>query len=154
MPTIDRNPRSATTRSTSERKKPWRPSSSLEAPKPKDGYKHRWSRTEVRGYEDKTNVLSRIREGYEPVRADEHPEFEAPTIEDGKHAGVIGVGGLMLAKVPDEIHESRSEYFKDRTKDAMDAVDNDLMKEEHPSMPISKSRQSTVSFGSGSKGDS
>ena len=57
MPTIDRNPRSATTRSTSERKKPWRPSSSLEAPKPKDGYKHRWIRTEVRGYEDKTNVL-------------------------------------------------------------------------------------------------
>ena len=151
MPTIDKTPRSAETRSTSERKRSWKPSSSLEAPQPKDGYKHRWIRTEVRGYEDKTNVLSRIREGYEPVKAADHPDFEAPTIEDGKHAGVIGVGGLMLTKVPDEIHESRTEYFSERTKDAMDAVDNDLMKEEHPSMPLSKNRQTSVTFGGGSK---
>ena len=117
MPTIDKTPRAAETRSTSERKRSWKPSSSLEAPQPKDGYKHRWIRT----------------------------------IEDGKHAGVIGVGGLMLTKVPDEIHESRTEYFSERTKDAMDAVDNDLMKEEHPSMPLSKNRQTSVTFGGGSK---
>jgi hypothetical protein len=147
MPTVDRTPRSAETRSKSERKRSWQPSSSLEAPKPKEGYKHRWIRTEVRGYEDKTNVLSRLREGYEPVKAEEHPNFEAPTIEDGKHAGVIGVGGLMLTKVPEEVHESRTDYFQSRTKDAMDAVDNDLMKEEHPSMPIQRDRQTRVTFG-------
>lgn len=145
--TTKRTPRSAETRSNTERRKPWRPSSSLEAPQPPEGYKFRWVRTEIRGEEDRKNVSGRIREGYEPVRADEYPDFDAPTIEDGKHAGVIGVGGLMLCKVPEEIAESRSEYFAQQTADQMTAVDNDLMKEQHPLMPITKDRDSRVTFG-------
>lgn len=142
-----RTPRAAETRSNVERRKPWRPSSSLEAPQPPEGYVFRWIRTEVRGYQDSKNVSGRMREGYEPVRAEDYPNFDAPTIEDGKHAGVIGVGGLMLCKVPEEIAESRAEYFARQTADQMTAVDNDLMKEQHPSMPISNERQSRVTFG-------
>ena len=142
-----RTPRASETRSKTERRKPWRPASSLEAPQPPEGYQFRWVRTEIRGEEDRKNVSGRIREGYEPVRADDYPDFDAPTIEDGKHAGVIGVGGLMLTKVPQEIVESRDEYFASQTSDQMTAVDNDLMKEQHPSMPISKDRQSRVTFG-------
>jgi hypothetical protein len=92
-------------------------------------------------------VFNRLREGYEPVRADEHPDFQAPTIDDGKHAGIIGNGGLMLTRVPVETAEERSEYYGNRTREQMVAVDQDLMKEQHPSMPISNKRQSRVSFG-------
>ena len=110
-------------------------------------YRSSPERTEVRGDEDRKNVSGRIREGYEPVRAEDYPDFDAPTIDDGRHAGVIGVGGLMLTKVPTEIAESRAEYFESQTADQMTAVDNDLMKEQHPSMPISKDRSSRVTFG-------
>ena len=143
----NRSSRASETRSTQERKKLWRPASSLDAPQPPEGYKYRWIRTEVRGFQDQKNVSARLREGYEPVRSDDHPDFPAPTIEDGKHAGTIGVGGLMLAKVPEEVVEARTEYFQGQTEDQMTAVDNDLLKEEHPSMPISKDSGSKVTFG-------
>tara|TARA_A100001201_G_scaffold101842_1_gene87475 strand:- start:300 stop:605 length:306 start_codon:yes stop_codon:yes gene_type:complete len=95
------------------------------------------------------NVSSRLREGWEPVRADEYPELKGryPTIEDGTHAGVIGVGGLMLARIPEETVEERTEYFREQTRTQMDAVDQNLMREQHPSMPIHNERQSRVSFG-------
>ncbi len=100
------------------------------------------------GYDDRKNLSARLREGFELVRADEFPDFEAPTIQDGKHAGVIGVGGLVLARFPKEMRNQRNAYFRQQTADQMDAVDNDLMREQHPSMPISKpERQSRVTFG-------
>ena len=144
---MNRTSRAAESRSKQERKRPWKPASSLEAPQPPEGYKYRWIRTEVRGFQDQKNVSARLREGFEPVRADEHPDFPVPTIEDGKHDGTIGVGGLMLAKVPEEVVESRNEYFQQQTEDQMTAVDNDLLKEQHPSMPITKEGGSKVTFG-------
>jgi hypothetical protein len=100
------------------------------------------------GFDDKKNLSARLREGFELVRADEYPDFEAPTVQDGKHAGVIGVGGLVLARIPQETVSQRKDYFQGQTRDQMDAVDNDLMREQHPSMPISKpDRQSRVTFG-------
>jgi hypothetical protein len=143
----DRTPRAGATRETTSRRKPWAPPSRLDAPPAPEGYKHRWVRTALRGEEDQSNVFNRLREGYEPVRADEHPDFQAPTIDDGKHAGIIGNGGLMLTRVPVETAEERSEYYGNRTREQMVAVDQDLMKEQHPSMPISNKRQSLVSFG-------
>jgi hypothetical protein len=92
-------------------------------------------------------VFNRLRQGYEPVRAEDHPEYQAPTIEDGKHAGVIGNGGLILTRVPVETAQERTDYYGNRTREQMTAVDQDLMKEQHPSMPISQQRQSRVSFG-------
>ena len=144
---MDRNTRANTTREADTRRKPWTPPSVLDAPLPPEGYKHRWVRSALRGEEDKGNVFNRLRQGYEPVRAEEHPEYQAPTIEDGKHAGVIGNGGLILTRVPVETAQERTDYYGNRTREQMTAVDQDLMKEQHPSMPINQSRQSRVSFG-------
>ncbi len=144
---MDRTPRTADTRATESRRKPWAPPSVLDAPAPAEGYKHRWVRASIRGEEDKGNVFNRLRQGYEPVRAEEHPDYQAPTIEDGKHAGVIGNGGLILTRVPVETAHERTEFYGNRTREQMAAVDQDLMKEQHPSMPINQQRQSRVSFG-------
>ena len=147
----DRSPRTSQTRETTSRAKPWRPPSQLDAPNPPEGFVHRWIRESVMGYDDKKNLSARLREGFELVRADEYPDFEAPTVQDGKHAGVIGVGGLVLARFPLETKQQRTEYYSQQTADQMNAVDNDLMREQHPSMPISKpDRQSRVTFGSNS----
>ena len=146
---IDKSPRTAHTRAKSSKSQPWRPPSTLDAPPPPEGFVHRWIRESVMGYDDKKNLSARLREGFELVRADEYPDFEAPTIQDGKHAGVIGVGGLVLARFPDEMREQRNDYYRERTRDQMTAVDNDLMREQHPSMPIENNRQSRVTFGRG-----
>lgn len=148
----NRKPRESVTREATSRRKPWAPPSHLEAPKPPAGYVHRWIRVAMRGEEDKMNVNSKLREGWEPVRADEYPDFEAPVIDDGRYAGVIGQGGLMLCRLPVETAHERSAYYGNRTREQMVAVDQDLMKEQHPSMPIHQSRQSRVSFG-GRQGD-
>lgn len=148
----DRTPRSAETRDKTQRRKPWAPPSRLDAPDPPAGYAHRWIRVAMRGEDDKINVHQKLREGWEPVRADEYPEFEAPTIDEGRYAGVIGNGGLMLCRMPEETAQERAEYYGNRTREQMQAVDQDLMKDEHPSMPISRDRRSRVSFG-GRTGD-
>ena len=144
---MDRTPRTADTRDKTDRRKPWAPPSVLDAPPAPEGFKHRWVRASIRGEEDKGNVFNRLRQGYEPVRADEHPDYQAPTIDDGKHAGIIGNGGLILTRVPVETAQERTEYYGNRTREQMTAVDQDLMKEQHPSMPINQQRQSRVSFG-------
>jgi len=99
------------------------------------------------------NVHAKLREGWEPVRADEYPGHDYAVLDEGTHAGVIGNGGLMLARIPEETAQERTEYYRDRTREQMTAVDQDLMKEQHPSMPITNERQSRVTFG-GRKGDS
>jgi hypothetical protein len=148
-----RQPRSTQTRDKESRRKPWAPPSRLDAPKAPDGYTHRWIRTALRGDEDKMNVHSKLREGWEPVRADEYPGFDYAVLDEGTHAGVIGNGGLMLARIPEETAQERNAYYGGRTREQMVAVDQDLMKEQHPSMPISNERQSRVTFG-GRKRDS
>jgi len=142
-----RTPRASETRETTARRKPWAPPSRLDAPPAPEGYVHRWIRTAMRGEEDKMNVHTKLREGWEPVRADEYPNYEAPVIDEGKYAGVIGNGGLMLCRIPVETARERTAYYGGRTREQMQAVDQDLMKEQHPSMPIHQSRQSRVSFG-------
>ena len=95
-----------------------------------------------------------MREGWEPVRADEYGSEadKYPVIEEGKNKGIIGVGGLMLARIPTETVQERTEYFREQTRNQMTAVDENLMREQHPSMPIHKpDRQSRVTFGKGSK---
>jgi len=149
----DRKSRESETRETKTRRKPWAPPSRLEAPEAPAGYVHRWIRVAMRGEEDKMNVNTKLREGWEPVRKDEYPDYEAPTIDEGRYEGVIGQGGLMLCRIPVETAQERSAYYGLRTREQMVAVDQDLMKEQHPSMPISNNRQSRVSFG-GSRGDS
>ena len=130
-----------------QHKKVWTPPSSLDAPPAPDGFKHRWIRAESMGFDDTSNMSAKLRSGFELVRADEYSEIDYPTIQDGKYKGVIGVGGLLLARIPNEIVEARREYFEQQTQDRNDAIDNDLMKEQHPSMPINNDRQTRVTFG-------
>jgi hypothetical protein len=152
---VNKTPRATESRVKSERKKSWVNPSSLEAPPAPTGFKHRWIRESVRGYDDKANVYKRLREGYELVRAEEYPDWNLPTIDDGKHAGVIGIGGLLLARIPLEIAEDRNKHFEDQTRAAQEAVDNDLLKASDPRMPISKpDRQSRVTFGGKSSKES
>ena len=134
-----------------EQKKVWTPPSSLDAPPAPDGYKHRWIRAESMGFDDSSNMSAKLRSGFELVRADEYSEVDYPTVQDGKYKGVIGVGGLVLARIPNEVVKSREEYFKKQTQDRNDAIDNDLMKERHPSMPINNDRQTRVTFGGNKK---
>jgi hypothetical protein len=144
--------RASETRSKTDRPKVWTPPSSLDAPPAPDGFRHRWIRAESLGFDDTKNITGRMRSGYELVRADEYPEQNYPVVKDGKYAGVIGVGGLVLARVPEEIAKSREEYFARKTREREDAIANDPMKEQHPSMPISSDRQTRVTFG-GTKKD-
>ena len=125
----------------------WTPPSSLDAPPAPDGFRHRWIRAETMGFDDSQNMSGKIRSGWELVRADQYPGTDYPTVKDGKYAGVIGVGGLLLARIPEEIAKAREEYFNKQTEARDEAVNNDLMKEQHPSMPIDSERQTRVTFG-------
>jgi hypothetical protein len=121
-----------------ERPKVWTPPSYLDTPNAPNGYRHRWVRVEILGYVDTKNIQGRIRSGYELVRADEYPEEDFPVVADGKYAGVIGHGGLVLTRVPEEIAQQRTEYYYARqAQDQQAAIDADLAKEQHKSMPIS-----------------
>ena len=146
---IERAPRATDTREKEQRRKPWTPPSMLDAPPAPEGYKHRWIRAETRGFDDRKNISAKLREGYELVRQDEYPDFEAPVIDSGKYEGVFGVGGLLLARIPVETVKERTDYFKQKSQDLIDAVDHDMMRENaHSSMTISKAdRQSRVTFG-------
>ena len=139
--------RASQSRDKDKRPQTWTPPSSLDAPPAPDGYRHRWIRTEVLGFDDTKNMSGKIRSGFELVRADEYPETSYPQMKDGKYAGVIGVGGLVLARIPEEVAKSREDWFKKQTQAKDEAINNDLMKEQHSSMPINAERQSRVTFG-------
>ena len=136
------------TRSKTERPKVWVPPSSLDAPPAPDGFRYRWIRAESLGFDDSKNIQGRLRSGYELVRAEEvENASDYPVLDTGKYKGVIGVGGLLLAKVPDEIAAQRTAYIKRRADGQDEAITNDLMREQHKSMPINIDRQSRVTFG-------
>ena len=144
--------RASQTRVKEVRKQVWTPPSSLDAPPAPDGFHHRWIRAESMGFDDTKNMAGKLRSGYELVRADEYPDTDYPAIDTGKYKGVIGVGGLLLARISLELVKSRKEYFDNLTKQKDEAINNDLMKKQHPGMPIDVDRQSRVTFG-GTKKD-
>jgi hypothetical protein len=155
----NRAPRNSETREKANRPKVWKMPSALELPDEaielakSQGVTYRWIRESVLGQDDKTNVSKRFREGFEVVRPDELPGFhDLPTVDDGRHAGVIGVGGLILCKIDKEIADQRNSFFEQQTQNQMSAVENDLMREENPAMPISREIKSKVTFGGGNRG--
>ena len=139
--------RASQTRSKTESKKVWTPPTSLDAPPAPKGFRHQWIRAEILGHQDTSNIAKNIREGYELVRADEYKDSDYPVVTEGKYKGIIGVGGLLLARVPEEIAKQRTEYYAKQHKGQEEAVENDLMREQHKSMPIDVDRQSRVTFG-------
>ena len=138
--------RASQTRSNTERPKEWAPPSSLDAPTAPDGFRHRWIRAESLGFQDSKNISGRLRSGYELVRADEYDSEQYPVVMDGKYAGVIGVGGLLLARIPEELAQSRVDYQKRQTEGQDEAVENDLLKDQDKRMPM-KFERSSKNFG-------
>ena len=140
--------RASQTRSKSERPKVWVPPSSLDAPPAPDGFRYRWIRAESVGFQDTKNITGRIREGYELVRSEEiENASDYPVVEEGRYKGVVGVGGLLLAKVPNEIAKQRQDYMSQKHEDRSEAVEHDLMKEQDKRMRMNIDRQSRVTFG-------
>ena len=139
--------RASQTRTKAEAKKVWTPPNSLDAPPAPTGFRHQWIRAEILGQSDAKNVASSLREGWELVRGDEYPDSQYPTMHEGRYAGVIGVGGLLLARIPEEIALQIDEYYKKQTRDKEEAVENNLMKEQHPSMRFTNESNTRVTFG-------
>ena len=143
--------RASQTRAKTEKPKVWTPPSSLDAPPAPDGYRHRWIRAESMGFDDTKNMSGKIRSGWDLVRADEYPDTDYPSVSEGRYAGVIGVGGLVLARIPEELAKQREAYFDQKTADRNEALEHDVLKEQHPSMPINQDRQTRVTFGGSKK---
>ena len=139
--------RASQSRVKTERKKHWTPPSYLDKHNAPNGFRHRWVRIEIMGYTDTKNVQGRLRAGYELVRADEFPELDYPVITDGKYKGVIGHGGLVLTRVPNEIAIDRSKYYSEQAKERNEALEHDLLKDQDKRMPINQDRQSRTTFG-------
>ena len=138
--------RAANIRSKTERPKEYKPPSSLDAPPAPDGFRHRWIRAESMGFNDTKNIHGRLRSGYELVRADEYDSDTYPAVLDGKYAGVIGVGGLLLARIPEELAQSRVAYQQRQTEGQNEALENDLLKDQDKRMPM-KYEHSSKTFG-------
>ncbi len=139
--------RASQTRTKAEAKKVWTPPTSLDAPPAPKGYRHQWIRAEILGHQDTSNVARNIREGSELVRADEYPDSDFPSMDTGRYAGVIGVGGLLLARIPEEIALQIDAYYQKQNDAKEEAVNTNLLKEQHPSMRFSKEADTRVTFG-------
>ena len=144
---VKEHSRASDTREATKRPAVWKEPNALDAPPAPDGFRHRWIRAESLGFDDTKNIAGKLRSGYELVRAEEYEAQGFPIVGEGKYKGVIGVGGLLLARIPNEIAEARQKYYSEKATERDDAVKNDLLKEQHPSMPISYDSRSSKSFG-------
>ena len=145
----NRTNRELETREKTERKKSWQRPEVLPTPNKDDGYDYRWIRVAIQGQDDPTNVSLKLREGWEPVKASEHPEMFLTSVENPRFKDNVVMGGLMLCRAPSELLAEREEHFKAETAAQMESVDNNLMRENDPRMPLFHSRKSQVSFGKG-----
>jgi len=144
---IKKDSRASETREATKRPVVWKQPNALDSPPAPDGFRHRWIRAESLGFDDTKNIAGKLRSGYVLVMASEYKDTGYPVVQNGKHKGVIGVGGLLLARIPNEIAEARQKYYSDKAKERDDALKTDLLKEQHPSMPISYDSRSSKSFG-------
>ena len=137
------------TRDKKTRKRAWTKPEVLPTPTPQEGYAFHWVRVSTRGQADPTNVSSKLREGWEPVKAVDHPEIELVSIENERFKDNVIMGGLMLCRAPVELVQERTEYYQKVTDSQMQSVDNNLMRESDPRMPLFNNRKSEVTFGKG-----
>jgi hypothetical protein len=139
------------TRETTQRKQAWAPPSLLPSPKPQDGWVFRYIRTSMLGQLDPTNTSAKLREGWEPVKAADHPELQMHSDPNSRFKDCIEIGGLLLCKAPAEMVEQRNKYYRDMADAQMTAVDNNFMKSNDPRMPLFSEKRTDVSFGRGTK---
>jgi hypothetical protein len=136
---------------TFERPKAWRPPEVLPSPNPRPGWTHRYIRLSTNGNADPGNISAKLREGYEPCKAEEYPELMMHAALEGRFKGGIEFGGLLLCRIPDELLKQREQYYANQNKFQIESVDNNFMRENNPKMPLFIERKSNVTFGSGSK---
>jgi hypothetical protein len=148
--TQKRTSRALETREQDARPMTWKPASTLPVPQKQEGYDFRWIRRSMLGQEDPTNVSKKRREGWEPVRAEDHPELVLYLDQNARDSGLVEVGGLILCKMPTEMINQRNAYYAKATQQQADAVDSSFMRENDPRMPLYREKNSKVTFGSGS----
>lgn len=137
------------TRETNQRTRFWRRAETLPSPNPEPGYEFHWVRVSTQGQVDASNVSSKLREGWEPVKAEDHPEITLVTVENERFKDNIVIGGLLLCKAPVELVDERNEFYAQQTQSQIHSVDNNLMRENDPRMPLFNNRKTQVTFGSG-----
>ena len=145
----NRASREVATRETFERPKQWMPPELLPEPDKQAGYAYRWIRVSMLNQPDPRNLSSKIREWWEPVRIEEQPKFKLLLDPNSRFKDNIEIGGLLLCKTPEEFVEQRSEYYQKQTAAQTEAVDNNLMRQSDPRMPLFNERKSSSSFGKG-----
>jgi len=137
-------------RSTTKRQQAWRPPETLPSPDEREGWKHRWIRTATVGVADPSNISSKLREGYEPCKAEDYPEMMMHATTEGRFKGNIEMGGLLLCRIPKEFLDQREAHYSNQNKSQMESVDNNFFRDSDPRMPLFAEKKSKVTFGSGS----
>jgi hypothetical protein len=145
----NRIPREVDTRQQEERPKQWQAPELLPEPDKQPGFAYRWIRVSMLNSADPRNLSGKLREGWEPVRAEEQPKFKLLVDPDSRYKDNIEIGGLLLCKTPQELVDQRTAYYDNQTQSQTDAVDNNLMRQNDPRMPLFNERKSTSSFGKG-----
>ena len=148
--TQNRLARELDTRQVMQRPEAWRPPETLPMPDERPGWTHRYVRTSTMGSADPSNISSKLREGYEPCKAEEYPELMVHASTEGRFKGNIEVGGLLLCRIPSEFMAQRAKYYENLNKSQVDSVDNNFLRENDPRMPLFSEKRTKVTFGSGS----
>ena len=138
------------TRAAMQRPTSWQAPETLPSPNPRPGISHRWVRISMGGQSDVQNVSSKLREGYEPCKAEDYPELMMHATTEGRFKGNVEVGGLLLCRIPEEFLKQRMDYYSNQNKAQMDSVDNNFLRESDPRMPLFSEKKTKVTFGSGS----
>ena len=147
--TQNRTARELDTRETFARPEAWRPPETLPMPNDRPGWTHRYVRTSTLGTADPSNISSKLREGYEPCKAEDYPELMMHASTEGRFKGNIEVGGLLLCRIPTEFMAQRAKYYENLNKSQVDSVDNNFLRENDPRMPLFSEKRTKVTFGSG-----
>jgi len=146
----NRKSRDADSRVKTQRQTSWRAPETLPSPDDRPGWKHRWIRVSTMGTNDPSNISSKLREGYEPCKAEDYPELMLHASTEGRFKGNIEVGGLLLCRIPEEFMEQRTDYYAQQNKAQVESVDNNFLRQSDARMPLFAEKSSKVSFGSGS----
>jgi len=147
--TQNRLARELDTRAVTQRPEAWRPPETLPMPNDRPGWKHRYVRISTVGVADPSNISSKLREGYEPCKAEDYPELMMHATVEGRFKGGIEIGGLLLCRIPEEFLKQRADYYDKQNKSQIDSVDNNFLRENDPRMPLFSERKTKVTFGSG-----
>lgn len=147
--TNENTPRRGRPPREAEKRARWQPPQMLPDPHPEPGYGFRWVRTATMGIDDSMNVSGKLREGWEPVKASDHPEVQITGASEGRYKDLIVVGGLMLCKIPLELAEQRDAHYRQQAQNQMTSVDNNFMRQNDARMPLFKERSSETAFGKG-----